>query len=180
MSRLNTPPDSTLSEATKAQLEPFKLKGKVAPVYLEIGNSDAALSAYLGMETALKQSTLALTEIEAIKLLVSELSGCDYCLSVHHMKATAAGLDDGLKLKIRRQEPLDDPRLHAIVRTVTRFFKKPGALEDAELSLLRGAGFTDAELVDIVLAISTITFTNFFNHINNTRSTLPAAPLLTD
>ena len=180
MSRLTTPAESTLSDATLEQLEPFKLKGKIAPVYLQMGNSDAALSAYLSMETALKSSTLGSAEIETIKLLVSQITGCDYCLSIHHMKATVAGLDDEQKLKIRRRETLDDPRLDAIVKTVARFFEQPGALYDSEMQRLAAAGFSNAEMVDLVLAVSTIAFTNFFNHINKTQSPLPAAPLLTD
>lgn len=180
MSRLNTPPSTSFSDATLKQLEPFKLKGAIAPVYNQIGNSETALSAYLVMETALKSSSLSLQEIEAIKLLVSQLTGCDYCLSIHHMKAGIAGLDDDLQAKIRRQDTLDNPRLNAIVKTVSRFFAQPGPLDDDEMAHLRQVGLTDADLVDIVLATSTIAFTNFFNHLNNTQSPLPAAPLLTD
>jgi len=169
MSRLSTVSVADLSADAMTALEPFKIKGEVSPVYRQIANSESTLTAYLGMETALKSSQLHGSEIEAIKLLVSELSQCDYCLSVHQMKATAVGLDKQQIASIRDGEPIGVARIDAILKTVLSFFKKPGPLTDTDVAALRAVGFSDAELVDIALAISTIFFTNNFNHINNTR-----------
>jgi len=178
MSRLNIAPEQKLDEVTAGNLDPFRLKGQIAEVYLQIANSEPALNAYLAMETALKASSLSLSEIEAIKLLVSELNQCEYCLSVHHMKATAAGLDDKTKMAIRAGHPTGDNRIDLLVSTVRGFFVKPGPVSDEMLTRLKAAGFSDGELVDLSLVAATIFFTNIFNHLNNTISTLPAAPNL--
>lgn len=186
MSRFSTPPESSLSSTSIAAAEDFRLHGKLTDVYLQIANSEPAFNAYLGMETALKKSTLSLQEIEAIKLLVSELNACHYCLSVHHMKAGVAGLSDEQQLSIRRggsrQELLHsldgDERMTAIVSTVRQFFAHPGALSDQQFNDLKSAGLSDAELVDISLVAATIFFTNVFNHLNNTVSSLKPAPTI--
>ena len=176
MSFLDEVSESNLSAETLAKLEPFRLKGAISGVYLQIANSEAALRAYLDMENALKASSLSLREIEAIKLLVSQLNQCDYCLSVHHMKASVAGLTDSEKRSIRLGLPIDDIRLDPLLNMVRNFFRAPGPVSKDDLLALRSAGFSDGELVDISMAVATIFFTNVFNHINNTVSALPAAP----
>lgn len=180
MARLTTIPEDDLSPLSDAALKPVRIKGQLSSVYLEIANSQAALNAYLAMEKALKSSSLSGQEIEAIKLLVSEKNQCDYCLSVHNFKAGAAGLDENQKLAIRRGESIGQLRIDSIVATVQTFFDKPGPLSESQMESLRTAGFTDGELVDIALAVSTIFFTNIFNHVNDTQSSLPAAPGLSD
>jgi len=178
MSRLTTPAESTLSAASLLATEPFRFNGKLAPVYLQIGNSEPALNAYLGMETALKKSTLALREVEAIKLLVSELNQCDYCLAIHQVKAGAAGLSDEQKLAIRRGEQLEDTRLNAITSTVRTFFSQPGPTSDEQFEALQRVGLTDAELVDMALVAATIFFTNVFNHLNKSALVGKPAPAI--
>lgn len=173
MSRLTTVATERLNATTLAELDPFKMKGEIADVYLQIGNSEPGLLAYLSMENALKASELSLREIEAIKLLVSEINCCDYCLSVHNFKASAAGFSDNEKIAIRRAEPIGDSRVDLVVALVARFFKEPGAVSETDLQALRDAGFSDGDLVDITIAISAIFFTNIFNHVNGTAPTLP-------
>ena len=53
------------------------MNGKLADVYLQFANSEPALRAYLQMEHALKQGSLNTREIEAIKLWVSQQTGCE-------------------------------------------------------------------------------------------------------
>ncbi len=50
-----------------------------------------------------------------------------------------------------------------------------GTISDKELQAVRAAGYNDAQLVDISLALAVITFTNVFNRINDTTLDFPAA-----
>jgi len=68
------------------------MSGKIADVYLQFANSEPAIRAYLNMEASLRQSTLSGLEIESIKLLVSQINQCDYCLAIHTMKSRKAGI----------------------------------------------------------------------------------------
>ena len=119
-------------------------------------------------------------EVEAIKLAVSELNKCEYCLSVHTFKSAKAGLDTDMQLLIREGKETGDSRLDAIVKVVRQFFIQPGTLPADMLSGIRSAGLTDQNLLDIVLVTSTIFLTNTFNHLNDTDLSFePAPPLQT-
>lgn len=176
MSRLETRKEASLDAETLKSLEPVRMKGRLADVYLEFANSEPAIRAYLGMEAAVRDGSLSSREIEAIKLFVSQRNVCDYCLSVHTMKANAAGLDKDQQLLLRSGKAVGDDRIDAIIKVLVAFFTKPGPLSDEHLAAARGAGLSDENLVDVTMAASTIFFTNITNHINDTLSSLSPAP----
>jgi len=164
VSRLSTCKESALSEATLEALAPVRQNGALADIYLQFANSEPAIRAY--------------QELECIKLLVSELTQCTYCLSIHSFKAKKAGIDQPDQLLIRQGKPTGHVRLDVIVRLVLALFKQTGPLEQNLLDDARQAGFSDENLVDICMAMSTIFFTNITNHINHSSSALPPAPEL--
>ena len=179
MSRLSTCNESALSAATLSALEPVRQNGSLAEIYLQFANSEQAIRAYLAMEAALQYGSLDEQELECIKLLVSELTQCEYCLSIHSFKAKKAGINQADQLLIRQGRPTGKKRLDIIVALVLSLFKQPGTLEQSVLENARSAGFSDENLVDICMGMSTIFFTNITNHINSSSSTLPPAPELT-
>lgn len=152
------------------------MNGKLAPVYLQYANSEPALQAYLHMERALAQGNLDDRTLEAIKLSVSERTGCDFCLSVHTFKGKKVGLDDATQLAIRRGEATGDDYLDTVIGIVRAFFTRRGALPEKTLQQARSVGLSEASLLDICLAVSTIVFTNISNHVNDTDLSLPPAP----
>jgi len=185
MARLNSCSDEELTAALVARLENHTGSKKIAPVFREMGNSPTALDAYLTLEQSLSRCSLSVREIEAIKLLVSQINRCEFCLSIHTVKSKAAGIDQHEQLVIRRLsdtnapvDGIDDERLAAILNLVAGFFHKPGTVDKQVLDDARGAGLTDANLMDIVAAVSTIFLTNIFNHINDTELVYPEAPEL--
>lgn len=178
VSRLSTLDENALQPETLEALEAVRMNGKLADVYLQFANSEAALRAYLQMERALSAGSLEEREIEAVKLRVSQLTGCDYCLSIHTFKAGKAGFSAGQILALRRGEALGDARIDCLTQLVTTLMQTPGKLPDELLQQARDNGLSDENLVDLTMVISTIHFTNLTNHINDSTSPLAPAPSL--
>jgi len=145
-------------------------------VYLQFANSEPALLAYLQMEASLKAGGLSDLEIEAIKLAVSQINQCEYCLAIHTMKSKKLGIDAARQLAVRRGKPTSDQRLDTLLEVARSFFEQRGPLPDVLIERARLIGISDGELVDVAMIVSTIFFTNITNHINNTEVTLPPAP----
>lgn len=170
--------ESDLQPETLDALKPVRMKGRLADVYLQFANSEPALRAYLQMESSLREGSLSSKELEAIKLLVSQKTDCEYCLSVHSFKAGQSGLDAPCQLAIRTGQKTGDERIDAILTVVSALFGNPGKLDDELLESARQLGLSDQNLVDLTMAMSTIFFTNVTNHINDSVSPLPPAPAL--
>ena len=176
MSRLPTP---ALESATGATAEVYaqikKAAGKVPNTFAAIGaHGPAALKAILQADAVLAAGTLSKQDQETIKLTISEAVGCDYCEAAHSLLGKLAGLKPEALKQIRAGQPTGDAKRDALVRFVRKLVQTSGTVSDEEFSAIKAAGYTDAQLVDISLALAVITFTNVFNRINDTALDFPA------
>jgi uncharacterized peroxidase-related enzyme len=177
MSRLHTPDVDTATGATAeifAQIK--KVAGRVPNAYAAIGAHDpAALRAVLQADSVLTAGPLSRKDLETIRLVVSEAAGCGYCVAAHSQLAKMAGLAPEVVKQIRAGQLTGDTRRDALADFVRKLVRTSGTISDAEFSAIKAAGYTDAELVDISLAIAVIMFTNVFNRINDTVLDFPVA-----
>jgi alkylhydroperoxidase family enzyme len=60
------------------------------------------------------------------------------------------------------------------VRFVRCLQRSSGTISRVEFAAIKGAGYTDVQLVEISLAIAVTVFTNVFNRINDTTVDFPA------
>ncbi|SHG65108.1 carboxymuconolactone decarboxylase family protein [Massilia sp. CF038] len=177
MSRLHTIP---AAQATGAAATLFAaIKGKIGMVpnaYAVIGNnSPLALEAALALDGALAKSSLSAREIEVVKLVVSEGAACDYCLAAHTLIGKKAGLSKAAILALRHGTPSADERADALATFVREVGASKGTVAAPVLAAVKSAGYTDAQVVDALLVIASITFTNLVNRVNDTALDFPAA-----
>ena len=177
MSRLFNQP---VSEATGHAAQLFTaIKGaigKVPNAYAAVGsNSPVALEAALNLDAALRKSSLSAKEIEVVKLAVSQDAQCDYCLAAHSMMAGKIGLGADVIKNVRHGNPSGDAKFDALATFVHTVVTTSGDVPGAVVIAVKEAGYTDAQIVDTLLAIASITFTNLFNRVNVTELDFPAA-----
>ena len=177
MSRIVTPDVASATGATaEVYAEIKKAAGKVPNTYAAIGAlAPKALKAMLRADEVLATGNLSKQDQEAIKLAVSAAAGCDYCEAAHSLLAKLSGLPVEAIAGIRLGTSTGDARRDALVRFVRGLVGSSGTVSDEAFAAIKAAGYSDAQLVDISLAIAMITFTNVFNRINDTERDLPAA-----
>jgi alkylhydroperoxidase family enzyme len=108
---------------------------------------------------------------------MGELNDCHYCLAAHTVVASMAGVDAEEAVKIRKAEPTDSKHA-ALIAFVKAVLDTKGYVSDVQLQAIREAGYTDGQIVEIIGGIAQNTFTNLFNHVNDTEIDFPAAPAL--
>ncbi|HEY6889593.1 MAG TPA: carboxymuconolactone decarboxylase family protein [Solirubrobacter sp.] len=79
-----------------------------------IAASPAALSGFVGLQTALRSTTLTGLEREVVGITVSRHNGCAYSLAAHSAFARRQGGDEALIAALAAGEPLADPRQEAL------------------------------------------------------------------
>jgi uncharacterized peroxidase-related enzyme len=163
-------PAATLFGAIKGAI------GMVPNAYATAGsNSPVALKAALGLEAALRETSLSAKQIETIKLAVSATVGCDYCVAAHTLMGKKAGLSRESILAVRHDQDCGDLATDALARFARVLVSTTGTVELSEVEAVRAAGYSDAQIVDTMLAIASITFTNLLNRVNDTALDFPAA-----
>lgn len=168
-----------LETATGATAEIYaqikRAVGSVPNTFAAIGaHGPAALKAVLQADGVLAAGSLSKQDQETIKLVVSAVAGCDYCVAAHSLLGKLAGLKPDALRQIRTGEPTGDAKRDALARFVRMLTQTSGTISEAEFQAIRAAGYTDAQLVDISLAIALTVFTNVFNRINDTEIDFPA------
>jgi AhpD family alkylhydroperoxidase len=148
--------------------------GRVPNTYAALGYlAPASLAAVLNVQGTLASGSLSQQEVQTIKLLVSAKAGCDVCVAAHNLLGKMVGLPVDALRAIRAGQPTGDAKRDALVRFVSHLHATSGSISQDEFTAIRAAGYTDAQLAEISLAIALITFTNTFNRINDTDVDFP-------
>ncbi len=178
MPRLNVvKPESASGPVKEIYDDLTKKMGKVINIFQGMGNSPAALNAYLSMSGALAKGELSPKDREVVYLGVSQKNGCEYCVSAHTMLAKKTGMNEEQILDIRRFSP-ESAKYQALLTFVTRVMETQGHVKDEDLAAVREAGYTDGQIAETVAYIGLATYSNLFNHVNDTELDFPAAPSL--
>lgn len=152
-----------------------KAVGKVPNAYATVGtHSPESLAAILALDQALGKTSLSRSEVETIKLAVSAHAGCDYCVAAHSLMGRRAGLADDELRQIRAGGSTGKDKQDALLRFVRTLVQTQGTVPAADVEAVQAAGYTDRQLIEIALAVATITFTNLVNRINDTEVDFPA------
>jgi len=176
MSRINIP--ATVDAApTAAQplLDGVKAKlGSVPNLFRLLAVSPAALEGYLGLSGALSKGSLDALTRERIALAVAEFNGCGYCTSAHaFIGRNMAGLSDA-EIAANRNGDSTDARAAAAVKFAVKVVEARGQVSDTDVASIRLAGYSDAEVVEIVLHVALNTLTNYVNEVAETTIDFPA------
>ncbi|MFM9829349.1 MAG: carboxymuconolactone decarboxylase family protein [Sphingomonas sp.] len=150
-----------------------KQLGTVPNMFRAIAVSPQALEGYLGVSGALGKGALPAATRERIALAVAEVNGCSYCLSAHtYLGRTLARLDDA-EMTANRNGASNDVKADAAVRFAAKVATDRGHITDSDFAAVKLAGYTDAQVIEIVQHVALNSWTNFFNEVFQTEIDFP-------
>jgi uncharacterized peroxidase-related enzyme len=163
MSRLHAVDPSTATGKAKDLLDAVKRKlGLVPNMTRVMASSPAVLESYLGFSGALAGGLLDAKTREQIALLTAQQNHCNYCLSAHSAIGKMVGLNHEQIVASRAGEG-STPKTTAALTFAMRILETKGQLDEADLSAVRNAGFSEGEIAEILAHVALNVFTNYFN-----------------
>ena len=173
MSRINVPTREAAPAASQPLLDAVeKQLGVVPNLFRLIGQSPAALEGFLAFSGALGR-TLDVKTRNRVALATAEANGCDYCLSAHSYLATNLAKLDDAEIAANRRGHSNDPETNAALVFAAKVARQRGQVTDADVAAVKLAGYSDAEVVDIVANVALNVFTNFLNNVAATEIDFP-------
>ncbi|WP_373488068.1 carboxymuconolactone decarboxylase family protein [Blastomonas sp.] len=149
-------------------------KGMLPNMYQAMANAPGVLSTYLhGYSEFHATSTLTSIQREVVFLVISEENGCDYCMAAHSLVCDMAGVPRKVTDAIRNREAIPDDRLQVLADTVRELLLSRGRPSQQALQEFLVAGYTQAQILEIVLAIAVKTLSNYTNHLFETPLDAP-------
>lgn len=150
-----------------------KMLGSVPNLFRLTANSPAALEGYLGLNGALAKGRLSLQTRERIALAVAQINGCAYCLSAHTFVGQTLAKLDAAEIASNRAGGSSDPKADAAVRFAVKLVHARGKVSEGDVSTVRMAGYSEAEIVEIVAHVALSTLTNYLNEAFETPIDFP-------
>ena len=157
----------TAPTGSRPMLEAFKKAfGFVPNLYAVFAESPAALQGALAIGEAFSKSTLSPVEQQLVALAVSEANDCQFCMAAHSTIAKhMAKADPALVAAAREREPLPDTKLDALVSFTRKLVEQRGFVAEADLAVFLKAGYTRAQVIEVLLGVGMKTFNNYVDHI---------------
>jgi AhpD family alkylhydroperoxidase len=179
MTTINVPTRDQVSPANQAHFDTLKKGlGMVPNLYATLALSEHALGNYLVFQNA--KSSMTGKAREVVNLVVSQVNSCQYCLSAHTVIGGMVGFKPEQILEIRRGGASFDAKLDALAKLVKNIATERGHADPARVQAFFDAGWTQENLVDVIVVIGDKTVTNYLHGTTQVPVDFPAAPALTN
>lgn len=173
MSYIAVPTFETAPAASQPMLEAVqKQLGVIPNSFRVLSLSPAALQGLLGLNGALGKA-LDLKTRERIAIAIAQSNNCDYCLSAHSYIALNLAKIDATEISLARKGASADPRANTAVAFALKINEQRGKVSEADIQAVKGAGFTDGQIVEIIAVVAENIFTNLLNIVAGTEIDFP-------
>lgn len=136
--------------------------GVVPNMFKTIGNSPAALESMWTSFGALGKGVLGAKLGEQIAVLIADINRCDYCLAAHTLLGQKAGASEK-EMADAQAGHASDPKVQAVLDFAAKLVRERGNVSSSDVDLVRKAGFSDAEIAEVLAHVALNIFTNYTN-----------------
>jgi uncharacterized peroxidase-related enzyme len=171
--RMTLPPVEleTASPRVREPLEAAKRRmGGIPNMYARMATSAGALETYLyGYERFRRDSGFTPAEQEVVLLTVSAENGCEYCVAAHSVIAdTSSKVPREVTDSIRSGTAIADPKLRSLSQLTRAIVSTRGRPSSKDVKDFLDAGYAEKQILELVLAVSVKTISNYVNHLFDT------------
>jgi AhpD family alkylhydroperoxidase len=161
----------TAPEGSKARLaEVTKAWGFLPKLHGKLAESPLALEAYDTLFGLVAQkATLSPIEQQVAYQAINVFHECEYCTAGHTYLSRMVKMDEEAITALRDGTPIPDARLQALRLFAEALVRERGFVGDAAIDSFLAAGFTRANVLDVVTIAATKTISNYTNHLTHTE-----------
>ncbi len=161
--------ESAPAEAKERLLTAQKNSGFLPNLLGVLANAPTALETYQVVSAINARSGLTATEREVIQITAATRNGCGFCVAGHTAIARKKlALPEELISALRNTQALADPKLNRLARFTLAVLEQKGQVSDTELSDFLAAGYSEANVLEVVLGVSLATLCNYANNLAQT------------
>ncbi len=177
MTRIATIETATANDEQKALLDAIHGQLGMVPNFLKVfANSPVALRAFLGLHGIANGGTLDAPTRERIALALAQQNGCEYCVSAHTAIGRKAGLS-GDEMTAARNGGSEDAQAAVAVKFAQSLMENKGEVSTLELAEIRGAGYSESDIVEIITHVGMNFLTNILAKASRVEIDFPKVEL---
>lgn len=160
----------TAPEASKPVLIEAEKKYRFVPnLFGVFAESPLAANAYLRLSGCIQSySSLSPQEQQVVMLAVSFENRCDYCVAAHSAGAAMAQTPPDVIQAMRAGKLPGDSKLANLITFARAVVQQRGWVKDADVEAFLAAGYTRAQVLDVIVIVALKTISNYTNHVAQT------------
>lgn len=169
MTQLTLHEPATAPDASRPFLaEAEKGFGMVPNLMKVLAESPAALEGYMTLWAIFEKSSFSPAERQVVYLTAIYENDCHYCMAGHSVLAKMANVPADAIAAIRDGRPIADARLEALHRFTGAIVRQRGFVAETAVDAFLAAGFTRAQVLEVILGTAVKVISNYTNHIAET------------
>lgn len=146
--------------------------GMVPNLTKVMARSPITLQAFLALGDLQAEGRLSRDLQTKIAVTVAQANACDYCLSAHTAIGKLSQIDDN-ELALNRYGDSEDRRIQTALHFVRHVVRSKGGIAEGDLDTVRRAGYSDEEIIEMLLNVAVNTLTNYVNRVAGTAVDFP-------
>jgi uncharacterized peroxidase-related enzyme len=165
-------PIHTLTSAPEAArpllAQVHKALGFVPNLYATFAESPPVLQGYLALSGILDKGTLTPAEQELLHVAISTENACTYCVAAHSTLAGMKRIDRDTLEAVRTGHALPDAKLNTLIDLTREAIRRKGLVSGPTRAAFLAAGYTEAQLLEVIAHIGLKTIANYINTLADT------------
>src|SRR6266513_3358837 len=144
-----------------------KALGSVPNLFATFAESPAVLEGYLALAGSLDKGGLSATERQLVEIAVSTENHCTYCVAAHSTIAGILKARPEIVNAVRTGGPVSAAKIAALVRSTRAVVRNKGFVQPRETASFLAAGYTKAQVLEVVGHVAAKTLANYIHAITN-------------
>ncbi len=168
MARLTVNTLESAPEKAKERMEMVqKANGFIPNLIGVLANSPQALEMYQEVGKLNSKSSLTAEEIEVVQITAAAHNGCDFCVAGHTKIGTLKlKMHENVLNALRARTTIEDnAKYQALAQFTMQLIDKRGKVSDDELAAIKAAGYSEQNILDVVLGVALATLCNYANNV---------------
>ncbi|NRH28218.1 carboxymuconolactone decarboxylase family protein [Pseudomonas sp. MS19] len=169
MSTFKLHDQNTAPEASKPLLENSqKAFGMVPGLHAVMAESPGLLEGYQVLHNLFLNSSFTAEEQTVVWQSINVEHNCHYCVPAHTGIAKAMKVSDEISNALRDETPLPTPKLETLRYFTLAMVRQRGELQTSQIEDFYAAGFSQQNVLEVILALSQKVMSNYTNHVAQT------------
>lgn len=151
-----------------------KAFGMIPGLHAVMAASPAMLEGYQTLHQIFSEKTsFTADELTVVWQTINVEHGCHYCVPAHTYIAGAMKVAPEITTALRDETPLPTERLEVLRTFTLAMLRSRGNVSQAELDAFFAAGYTQQQVLEVILGLAQKVLSNYTNHVAQTPVDAP-------
>ncbi len=161
--------DSAPDESRALLEDSDRAFGRVPGLHGVMAEAPALLEGYKNLHRLFAENTsFDAEELTVVWQTINVEHACHYCVPAHTGIAKMMKVDDAISDALRDETPLPTDRLEALRTFTLKVVRERGAVAGPDVEAFLDAGFTNRQVLEVILGVAQKVMSNYTNHLADT------------